>query len=73
MSVMVDNVRERTSKKSCKYGKYGSFQKLLFLCRIKCMLLVISRIYGICSCIKCVVLVIGRIYGIYHFMCVIIR
>ena len=26
MLVMVDYVRETTSKKSCKYGEYGSFE-----------------------------------------------
>ena len=31
MLVMVDFVREMTLKKSCKYGKYGSFEPLLFL------------------------------------------
>ena len=29
--VMVDYVREVTAKKSCKYGKYGSFENLVFL------------------------------------------
>ena len=28
---MVDYVREKTAKKHCKYGEYGSFQHLLFL------------------------------------------
>ena len=28
---MVDIVREMTSKKSCKFGEYGSFEHLLFL------------------------------------------
>ena len=31
MFVMVDYVREMTSKKSCKYSKYGSFDHVLFL------------------------------------------
>ena len=30
MFVMVDYRREMTVKKSCKYGKYGSFGRLLF-------------------------------------------
>ena len=31
MFVMVDYVREKTVKKSCKYGEYGLFERLLFL------------------------------------------
>ena len=31
MFVMVDDVRKMTSKKSCKPGVYGSFERLLFL------------------------------------------
>ena len=31
MFVMVDYEKEMTVKKSCKYGKYGSFEHLLFL------------------------------------------
>ena len=31
MFVMVYYAREATVKKSCKYGKYGSFEPLLFL------------------------------------------
>ena len=36
MFVMVDYVREMAMEKSCKYGKYGSFEHLLFLffCKI---------------------------------------
>ena len=30
MFMMVDYVREMTVKKSCKYGKYGMFEHLLF-------------------------------------------
>ena len=30
--MIVHYVREMTSKKSCKYGGYGSFENLLFLC-----------------------------------------
>ena len=29
--MMVEYVKEMTAKKSCKYGKYGSFEHLLFL------------------------------------------
>ena len=35
MFVTVDDVREMTAKKSCKYGKYVSFEHLLFLYRGK--------------------------------------
>ena len=31
MLVMVDDVREMTVEKSCKYGEYGLFEHLLFL------------------------------------------
>ena len=31
MFVMIDSVREKTVKKSCKHGEYGSFGHLLFL------------------------------------------
>ena len=31
MFVIVDYVRKKTVKKSCKYGEYGSFEYLLFL------------------------------------------
>ena len=31
MFMRVDNVREMTVKKSCKYDEYGSFYHLLFL------------------------------------------
>ena len=34
MFMIVDFVKEMTVKKSCKYGEYGSFEHLLFLCRI---------------------------------------
>ena len=30
MLLMVDNLKEITVKKSCKYGEYGSFEHLLF-------------------------------------------
>ena len=32
MLMMIDYVREMTSKRSCKYGEYGSFEPLLFSC-----------------------------------------
>ena len=32
---VVDNVREMTEKKSCKYGEYGWFEHLLFLSLVK--------------------------------------
>ena len=31
MFAVVEYVKEVTCKKSCKYGKYGSFEHLLFL------------------------------------------
>ena len=31
---VVDYVREMTKRKSCKYGKYGSFEHLLFCSRL---------------------------------------
>ena len=31
MLAVVDYVREMTAKKSCEYGKHGSFEHLLFL------------------------------------------
>ena len=35
MFAMTDYVREMTSKKTCKYGEYGSFEPLLYLfCRL---------------------------------------
>ena len=36
MFVVVDYVRQMTVKKSCKYGKYGLFEHLLFLLFLWC-------------------------------------
>ena len=39
---MVEFMREKTAKKDCKYGEYGSFYRLLFLCIIVVINIVIS-------------------------------
>ena len=38
MVVIIAYVREMTVKKSCKYGEYGSFEHLLFLFSILCLI-----------------------------------
>ena len=35
---VVSIVREMATKKYCKYGEYGSFEHLLFLCYVNCIL-----------------------------------
>ena len=41
MFVMVDYVGKMTVKKSCRYGKYGSFEHLLFLGFCCCLFVVL--------------------------------
>ena len=58
MFMMVDNVREVTSKKSCKYDGYGSFDHFLFLfcymCANVCVCVCVCGCLIVCWFLLCV-------------------
>ena len=73
MFVMVDSVREITVKKSCKYGEYGSFKHLLFLCVVLFLFLLcfcfVFVLFLLCFVLFCLFvclngLVLVRLYSI---------
>ena len=46
MFMMVDYVRKMTAKKSCKYGEYGLFERVLFLFILFLICMFKISIYG---------------------------